>query len=89
MHARAECSHEKSGDDRATCNAELNRHAHARECERNASQYKSENDSYEYGEKVRVAEFLCLVAENAAYVLDRSGFSYYGQLVAELKAQLA
>ena len=87
MQTRAECSHEESGDDRSAGDAELHRHAHAGECERNASEDEAHDDSDEDREQVRIAELLSLVAENRTDVLDGSGFSYYRELVAELKTE--
>ena len=87
MQAGTECPHEYAYYYRAACDAEFYGHAHARDCERNASQKQSNDDADEYGCEVRGAELLSLVTEYLACVFNGTGFSDYGHAISQLKSQ--
>ena len=89
MEARSECSHEDADNDRSACDSELDRCTDSRYDDRDASQYKSEDDADEQRQKVRVLELFRLVSKDYAYVLDSARLADDCQLVAELKAKLA
>ena len=88
MEARSECSHEDADDDRATCDAELDRSTDAWDHDRDATKYKSEDDTDEQRKQVRILKLLRLVSKDYAHVLHGTCLTHDGKFVSKLKTEL-
>ena len=87
MQSRPECSHQDTGDDRSSGQPQPDRHAHARDGERDRAYYEPDCKSDEYREQVRVAQLFFLIAKDLCHSVDSFGIAHDGEFVSELESE--